>query len=71
MLVLFGTSLQCDERLQWMKIGEEQGWLTVEWDLPGFTFVPHCRNYPHNVIWSEIDLPGNESCNANILFLLV
>ena len=62
-LILAGTSLQCDERLQWMKIGEEQGWLTVLW--PAGNERHHlgiCRNMSETVIWEEFTLPGNRSC---------
>ncbi len=59
------NSLWCDDKLHWLKIGEEQAWLV--WDEnEAATSKISCGNYP-GVRWEDVNLPGNTSCEYLIL----
>ena len=59
-LVLNGNSLQCDQRLCWLKQGEKDGWIT--WFVAHYVGKPYmgihspdCGNFP-NSLWDDISL---------------
>ena len=63
-LVLNGNSLQCDEKLCWLKQAEEDGWIT--WFVAHYVGKPYkgihspeCGNYPGS-LWEDVslDCPG-------------
>ena len=43
----------CNRALQWIKIGERDGWMTL---MP-----PICVNF-QNTPWASVNLPGNIDC---------
>ena len=63
-LSLDGNPLHCDERMTWIKIGQEEGWIEFDDSYS----PPECENYP-GVPWNNITLPGNTSGKTSGLFL--
>ncbi len=55
------NKLICDERMQWIKTGENQGWMEWASSERGI-----CTNIP-NTDWHEIPKLANKTCEYNFL----
>ena len=64
-ITLTSNPFECDDRMQWIKIGEQQGWLTFDDPNSRTIFwpranTPTCANYRTH--WQYHTLPGDRSC---------
>ena len=64
-LSLSGNPLHCDEKMQWIKLGEQQGWINLHGWTIHHNYVPlhsalppTCVNYP-DLTWQNRILPGD------------
>ena len=55
--------LICDERIKWMKYGEQQRWLSFNYYYPNQQvnthYPPHCENFP-GTNWEEVSIPESD-----------
>ena len=45
----------CDERMNWIKQGEEAGWIQFR-NISGITRTPECTNFPQTP-WDQVVIP--------------
>ena len=61
-LSLSQNPLVCNERMKWIQIGEQEGW--IYWPEPrSFLQKPKCTN--NNEVWDNITLPGETACKIS------